>query len=61
MVILSTETDASSNVPNMKIILEIIVSVNPTIITQPLKNVLHAHSILDQMPKEPYAFATKAL
>lgn len=55
------ETDVFSNVQNLKIILEIIVSVNLTIITQPLEDALHAHLTQDQMPKEHCAFATKDL
>ena len=61
MVTLSMETDVFSNVQNLKIILEIIVSVNLTIITQPLEDALHAHLTQDQMPKEHCAFATKDL
>ena len=61
MVTLSMETDVFSNVQNLKIILEIIVSVNLTIITQPLEDALHAHLNQDQMPKEHSAFATKDL
>lgn len=58
---LSTEIDVFSNAPNMKTILEIIVSASLTTITQPLKNVLHAQSTQDQIRKELYAYATKDL